>query len=134
MFAAAGPLGPTLGAVGLRAFSLAREKNMNRIGIPATAAMPPSKRYVVRQPKSSNRKTVSSGTNDEAIPVEQSVTARDRPRLALKRIVTAAIQTVGLINMLELARNVQNAHTGHMGRCASDRNATTEAERTDKRQ
>src|SRR3546814_4784622 len=80
IFAAAGPLGPTLGAVGLRALSLALEKNMNSIGIPATAAMPPSKRYVVRQPKSSNRKTVSSGTNDEAIPVEQSVTARDRPR------------------------------------------------------
>src|SRR3546814_14353574 len=77
---AAGPLGPTLGAVGLRALSLALEKNMNSIGIPATAAMPPSRRYVVRQPKSSNRKTVSSGTNDEAIPVEQSVTARDRPR------------------------------------------------------
>src|SRR3546814_8483867 len=87
IFAAAGPLGPTLGAVGLRALSLALEKNMNSIGIPATAAMPPSKRYVVRQPKSSNRKTVSSGTNNEAIPVEQSVTARDRPRLALKRIV-----------------------------------------------
>src|SRR3546814_5791834 len=74
---------------------------MNSIGIPATAAMPPSKRYVVRQPKSSNRKTVSSGTNDEAIPVEQSVTARDRPRLALQRLVTAAIQTAGLMNRLD---------------------------------
>src|SRR3546814_13249627 len=41
IFAAAGPLGPTLGAVGLRALSLALEKNMNSIGIPATAAMPP---------------------------------------------------------------------------------------------
>src|SRR3546814_112727 len=127
IFAAAGPLGPTLGAVGLRALALALEKNMNSIGIPATAAMPPSKRYVVRQPKSSNRKTVSSGTNDEAIPVEQSVTARDRPRLALKRLVTAAIQTVGLMNRLALARNVHNAHHVHMGCCASDRNATPDA-------
>src|SRR3546814_13943006 len=75
----------------------------------------------------SNRKTVSSGTNDEAIPVEQSVTARDRPRLALKRLVTAAIQTVGLMNRLALARNVHNAHHVHMGCCASDRNATPDA-------
>src|SRR3546814_11527798 len=65
----------------------------------------------------------------EAIPVEQSVTARDRPRLALKRLVTAAIQTVGLMNRLALARNVHNAHHVHMGCCASDRNATPRSER-----
>src|SRR3546814_13591038 len=55
IIAAAGPLGPTLGAVGLRALFLALEKDMNRIGIQATASMPPSKRYVGRQPKSTKR-------------------------------------------------------------------------------
>src|SRR3546814_2914211 len=44
IFAAAGAPSPALGTVGLRALSLALEKNMNSIGIPATAAMPPGKR------------------------------------------------------------------------------------------
>src|SRR3546814_13481990 len=65
IFAAAGPLGPTLGAVGLRALALALEKNMNSIGIPATAAMPPGKEYGVRRPKSPNTKTVHRGTKHE---------------------------------------------------------------------
>src|SRR3546814_16439955 len=56
IFAAAGPLGPTLGAVGLRALSLALEKHTHSIGIPAQAALPPRQRSQVLQPTYANTK------------------------------------------------------------------------------